>query len=134
MRHKLSWSVTALLVSFVTTAAAQTGVAGSWDGKSMIGPKDSVVVTFTMWVAADGKSATMKYPGRDPIPMRILAIGGDSVVTEAGPYPSILRAGQTVTSLRSVEHYKGNAMWGTFEAHYENGDVVKGKSQATRAQ
>jgi len=134
MLRQLCWSVTAL-VGFVTTAAAQKapGAAGSWNGESMIGPKDSVVVTYALTIAADGKSATMKFPNRDPIPTRILAMGGDSIVSEAGPYPSILRPGQTVKSLRTVAHYKGDTMTGTFEAQYANGDVVKGKTRATRA-
>jgi hypothetical protein len=34
--------------------------------------------------------------------------------------------------LRSVAHFKGDTMSGTFEATYENGDVVKGKTLATR--
>jgi len=59
-------------------------------------------------------------------------LAGDSVVTEAGPFPSVLRPGQTVTLLRSVAHFKGDTMSGTFEATYENGDVVKGKTLATR--
>jgi len=134
MLRQLCWSITAL-VGLVTVAAAQkvSGAAGTWNTKTMIGPKDSVATTFVLTIAADGKSATIKFPSRDPIPTRILAMGGDSVVTEAGPYPSILRPGQTVTSLRAVAHYKGNTMTGTFEAHYTNGDVVKGKTEATRA-
>jgi hypothetical protein len=35
-----------------------------------------------------------------------------------GPYPSMLRKGQTVTLLHSVGHYKGDMMTGWFEAHY----------------
>jgi hypothetical protein len=134
MLRQFCWSVTAL-VGFVTIAAAQKAprAAGTWNGKTMIGPKDSVAATFVLTIAADGKSATMKFPKHDPIPTRILAMGGDSVVTEAGPYPSVLRPGQTVTSLRTVAHYKGKKMTGTFEAQYANGDVVKGKIRAKRA-
>jgi hypothetical protein len=134
MVRQLGWSLTALL-GCVTIAAAQKapGAAGTWNAKTMIGPKDSVVATYVLTIAADGKSATIKFPKRDPIPARILALGGDSIVTEAGPYPSVLRAGQTVNSLRSVGHFKGNTMTGTFEAKYANGDVLKGKTKATRA-
>ena len=131
MRRHLCLAIAALL-GLVTSAAAQ-GAAGTWNGKSMVGPKDSVVTTYALTIAADGKSATMKFANRDPIPTRILAMGGDSMVSEAGPYPSILRPGQTVKSLRTIAHYKGDAMWGTFEAQYGNGDVVKGKTTATRA-
>jgi len=133
MLRQLCWSITAL-VGLVTAAVAQKApaAAGTWNAKTMVGPKDSVVATFVLTIAADGKSATMRFPNRDPIPVHILATGGDSVATEAGPFPSVLRPGQTVTSLRAVGHYKGNTMTGTFEAHYANGDVVKGKNVATR--
>ena len=133
MRRQLCWSLIAL-AGLVTAATAQqaSGVAGSWNGKSMVGPKDSVVTTYVLTIAADGKTATMTFPSREPIPTRILAMAGDSIVTEAGPYPSVLRAGQTVKSLRTVAHYKGDAMTGTFEAQYANGDVLKGKTEATR--
>ena len=143
MRHLLCWSVI-LLATSVTVASAQVppakqapakeaSAAGTWNGKTMVGPKDSVVATYTITIAADGKSATTQFPNREPIPTRIIAMGGDSVVTEAGPYPSVLRAGETVNLLRTVGHYKGDNMTGTFEAQYAKGDVLKGKTAATRA-
>jgi hypothetical protein len=130
LRH-LSWSLAAM-VGLVTTAAAQ-GAAGTWNGKTMVGPKDSVVATYVLTIGTDGKSGSMTFPNHPPIPTRIVAMGGDSIVSEAGPYPSVLRPGQTVTLLRTVARYKGDAMWGMFEAKYENGDVVKGKTEAKRA-
>jgi len=108
-----------------------TDVAGTWDGKSMVGPKDSVVVTSVLTATADGKGWTIKLANRDPIPVRVVAVGGDSVVMEAGPYESILRPGQMVTT-HTVGHYKGDAMTGTIEARYASGDVLRGKTTATR--
>ena len=134
---------TVLLAGSVLTARSQSpapmqsggiklsDVAGTWDGKSMVGPKDSVVASFVVTATADGKGWTMKLPDRDPIPTRILAMGGDSIVTESGPFKSILRPGQMVTT-RTVGHYKGDTMTGTFEAHYASGDVLRGKAAATR--
>ncbi|HYK83446.1 MAG TPA: hypothetical protein VEU55_09925 [Gemmatimonadales bacterium] len=135
MVRQLYRSVTILVGLLVTTAATQQGpaVAGAWIGKSTIGPNDSVAVIYVLRFGADGKSATLLFPNRAPIPTRIVAVGGDSIVTEAGPYPSILRAGQTVKSLRNILHVKADTMTGTFEATYANGDVVKGKTKAKRA-
>lgn len=106
-------------------------VAGMWEGKTMVGPKDSVVVTYMMTATADPKGWTITFPGRDPIPTRILTVGGDSIVTESGPYASVLRPGQMVTT-RTSSHYKGDTAIGTFEAHYASGDVLRGKVSATR--
>ncbi|HEY7685608.1 MAG TPA: hypothetical protein VH833_05810 [Gemmatimonadales bacterium] len=53
-------------------------------------------------------------------------------MTEAGPYPSILRPGVMVTSLRTVAHYSGDQMTGMFWAEYSTGDKASGKVTATR--
>jgi hypothetical protein len=108
-------------------------VAGTWQTKSMVGPKDSVVTTGVVTATADPNGWTMTFPGHDAIPLRVVATGGDSVVTEAGPYPSILRPGETVNLLRVVGHYKKNAMHGTFEAHYASGTVLSGTTAGTRS-
>ena len=125
----------AALAGLLTTAAAQEtpAVAGTWNGKSMIGPKDSVVITYVLFLSNNDVPSTLTFPNRDPLETHIIDMRGDSVVTEVGPYPSILRSGQTVTSLRTICHFKGDAMWGTFVATYENGDVLKGKTKAMRA-
>lgn len=124
------------LAGYASTAGAQgiklADVAGTWATKSTVGPKDSVITQGQLTATADGKGWTLKYPGHDPIVLRVVATGGDSIVTEAGPYPSIVRPGMTVTLLRVVGHYKGNSMTGTFEAHYATGDVLRGKTTATR--
>jgi hypothetical protein len=125
------------LAAILNPALAQGGgiklsdVAGTWEGTSMVGPKDSVFATWVLTATADGKGWTEKFPNRDPYPMRIIGMGGDSIVTEMGPYPSVLRRGQMVTT-RYVRHCKGNTMTGSFEAHYATGDVVRGKIAATR--
>jgi len=106
-------------------------VAGRWEGRSMVGPKDSVIVTYTITATADGKGWTIAFPSHDPVPMRILTVGGDSIVAEAGPYASVLRQGQMVTT-RTVYHFAGDTATGTFEAHYASGDVLRGKMAATR--
>ncbi len=136
MRSTLIVSALAL-AGYSSSANAQAAiklsdVAGTWASKSMVGPKDSVITQGQLTATADGKGWTMKYPGHDPIALRVVATGGDSIVTEAGPYPSIVRPGQTVTLLHIVGHYKGDTMWGTFEAHYSTGDVLHGKTTATR--
>jgi hypothetical protein len=120
-----------------TPAQAQGGgikfsdVAGTWEGKSMVGPKDSVFVAWVLTATADGKGWTLKRANRDPVPVRIVAIGGDSIVWESGPYPSILRPGQMVTT-RTVGHFKRDKVTGSWEGHYATGDVVRGKTEATR--
>jgi hypothetical protein len=106
-------------------------VAGSWEGRSMSGPKDSVFLTWVLTATADGKGWTLKRANRDPVPVRIVAMGGDSIVWESGPNPSILRPGQKVTT-RTVAHFKGDNMTGTWDGRYASGGVARGKTEATR--
>ena len=125
----------ALVVSAALAMAASAGAqstAGVWNNRFMIGPKDSVIGSVIITVSDDQKTWIMKFADRPPIPVRVIATGGDSVVTDAGPYPSTKRPGQSVTLLHSVSHYKGDHMTGTFEAHYSGGLVVQGKTAATR--
>jgi hypothetical protein len=108
-------------------------VAGTWTMENSVktaAGKDTVV-TSELTAGADEKSWVTHLPGRDPIPTRIVAMGGDSVVTEAGPFQSVARPGQTVTTHQTL-HFKGDAAWGTIEARYGNGDVVKGSTKGTR--
>lgn len=113
------------------TSVKQAGVIGDWNGKTMVGPKDSVVAAYVPHATASDSGWTLTFPGRDPIPTRVVARGGDSVVTETGPYNSVLRPGQMVTT-RTTGHISGDTMTGTFVAHYASGDVLQGKISATR--
>lgn len=131
--------IPAVLLGLTTAAAAQApaaiklaDVAGVWDAKSLVGPTDTVGVKSVLTASATDSGWTMTLAGREPIVVRVVAMGGDSVVTEAGPYASILRAGVTVTSLRTVAHYSGDQMSGMFWAEYSTGDKVSGKVTATR--
>ena len=139
MRYALL--VSAALAGFSGVAGAQqpaagiklADVAGVWDGKSMVGPKDSVVLTSVMTLTADGKGWTLAFPNRtEAVPVRVVSTGGDSIVTEAGPYPSALRPGVTVKLLQMVAHFKGNELWGTWSTQYDNGDKAAGKLTGTR--
>lgn len=129
----------AVLACITAGAAAQqashgtklTNAAGVWDSKTL-GPKDSIVATTVLTNTADGKGWTMAFPTGDPIALRVVSSAGDSVVTEAGPFASRVRQGQTVTLLHTVSHYKGNEMWGTSRAQYSTGDTLTFKITATR--
>jgi hypothetical protein len=113
------------------TISIPAAAVGVWDAKSMTGPKDSVITTYVMTATATTSGWTTKLATRPIQNLRIIAAGGDSVVTEMGPYESVLRPGQQVTT-RTTAHFKGDAVTGTFEAKFTNGDVVKGKTTGTR--
>src|SRR5207237_10885924 len=96
-------------VSFLVTvlqggAFTLSDVAGTWKVRSMVGPKDSVVATSVVVATASREGWIMRLEARPPIPLRIVAVGGDSIVTACGPYPSILRKGRQVTVVCNGSH------------------------------
>jgi len=116
-----------------TAASAKSTVAGTWAIESSVktaAGKDTVV-NSVVTASADTSGWVTHLAGRGPIPTRVAAMGGDSVVTEAGPFESVARPGQTVTTHETL-HFKDDAVWGTIEARYSNGDVVKGTVKGTR--
>jgi len=125
------------LIALPSVLAAQqpglklSDIAGVWRVQTMIGPSDSVVATLELTETASDKGWSMVLADHPRVPVRVLTVGGDSVVWEAGPYPSTRRVGQTVV-LRAVGHYKGDKMWGSFEATYSVSGKASGKINGER--
>jgi hypothetical protein len=60
---------------------------------------------------------TISFPGRGaPIPERV-TVSGDSIMLDAGPYPSVRRKGQQVTTHTVMRMQNGNLV-GETVAHY----------------
>ena len=108
-------------------------VAGTWTIESTVktAAGNDTTVTSELVATANRKGWVTSLAGRDPIPTRIVAMGGDSIVVRAGPFQSVVRAGQKVTT-RETLHFKGDDVSGTIEARYANGSVVKGSVKGTR--
>src|SRR5713226_8905623 len=84
------------LASYALAAGAQAApaapagiklsdVAGTWTVKSMVGPKDSVVITTTVTQTADGKGATMQFAKGEPIRFVWLRSVGTASSPKLGP-------------------------------------------------
>ncbi len=97
---------------------AMADMAGTWKVQSKIEGSNKVVVTYDMVTTADRNGWSIKFPGREPIPLRVVAVDGDSVVTEAGPFESALRKGVQV-STQSVSRMQDGKMVGTTVARYQ---------------
>lgn len=106
--------------------------AGSWDATTYLESGDTV--EYTMTATADTSGWMIDLPDRDPMPMRIVSFGGDSVVSEIGPYESILRDGVMVT-VTSMTRLQNGRLVGTMDAHYAGVDadtVVHGRIEGSR--
>lgn len=105
--------------------------AGTWETVAYMESGDTVPSTITATASPGGWM--VELPDRDPMPMRV-TLAGDSVVSEFGPYESVLQEGVMVT-VRSVTHLEDGQMVGTMEATYAGeGDdtVVNGRLEGTR--
>jgi hypothetical protein len=115
-------------------AISLADVAGKWNVRSTDeagGTPAEVVLVAT----EDTSGWTMTGSNGKPVPVRVVAVGGDSIVTEAGPYESFVRKGVKVTT-RIVNRLDGGKLVGTIEARYttKGGDsVVQRRSEGVRA-
>jgi hypothetical protein len=110
-------------------------VAGTWSVRGMPANSDSTIITFEMNTTANTEGWTMVFEGRPPVPVEVLAVEGDSIVTQAGPYESALRPGVDVTT-HSVFRLQNGMMMGTTTATYAAGpdSVLIVRTEATRSQ
>jgi hypothetical protein len=92
------------------------------------------VVEAELVATADTSGWTLTGPNRKPIPVRVIAVAGDSIVTAAGPFESFIRKGVQVTT-RAVYRLQGDKLVGTTEARYAIGgrdSVAHRPSEGTR--
>ena len=111
-------------------------VAGNWNLQLTGMNSDSVLVTYDMALSADTSAWTITLPNREPMKLRVLSMGGDSAVVEAGPYESVLRPGVQVTTTTTLR-LRGDRLMGRTAAHYAIGgtdSVVQLRSRGQRAQ
>ena len=109
-------------------------VAGKWNvvGKNEAG--DSTLATYAMTATADTAGWTIAFPNRPVMPARV-AVMGDSLSVDFGPYESVLRKGVQANT-HTVYHLNAGKLNGMTVAHYsvKTADSVRNiRSEATRA-
>ena len=78
---------------------------------------DSTLVTYVFTATGDTTGWTITFPGRKAIPVHVVAVSGDSITIQAGPYPSMLRKGVQVRTSGPVRLQDGKLV-GTMKAQY----------------
>jgi len=115
-------------------AISLADIAGKWRLRTMDEAGGNVVES-ELTATADTSGWTLTRPDRKTVPVRVVAVGGDSIITEAGPYESALRKGVQVRA-RMVLRLQEGKLVGTTEARYarSGGDSVAHRStEGTRA-
>ena len=92
--------------------------AGTWNIRSTLDGSDKAI-TYDLVATPDGSGWTLNFPGRDPIPTRVVATEGDSIVWEAGPFESAIRKGVQVKVSRVVARLQDGKLVGKTTATYE---------------
>ena len=90
--------------------------AGTWDYVARTPAGDTVLVQAVLTATADADHWTLLFKGRKPVPLRV-TVSGDSVITAAGPYESVLRKGVMVTT-DGFMHMTTGKLVGRSVAHY----------------
>jgi hypothetical protein len=110
-------------------------LAGTWKVHSTVEGNDKVMLDYDLVATADRSGWSIKAPKRKPIPVRVVAVDGDSIVTEAGPFESLIRKGVQVSS-RTVMRMQDGKLKGSTIAHYQVStadSVARLNIEATRA-
>jgi hypothetical protein len=115
-------------------AVSLSDFAGTW--KVRVTDEDGGnPIEVELRATADTSGWTLTGPRRKPIPVRVVTVAGDSLVTEAGPFESFVRKGVQVRT-RNVYRLQGDKLVGTTEATYKIGgrdSVAQRRSEGTRA-
>src|ERR1041384_1413172 len=97
-------------------ALSLSDLAGKWKLRTMEEAGGNVVES-ELTATADTSGWTLTRPDGKTVPVRVAAVGGDSIITEAGPYESALRKGVQVRA-RVVLRLQEGKLVGTTEARY----------------
>ena len=116
---------------------ALADLAGRWNVRSVPeSGSDTSATTYVLTTTSDTTGWTVTFPNRArPIPARVVATDGDSVVTEAGPFESARRRGVQVRT-RNVMRLQNGRLTGMTTARYQTtgpDSVLRLRIEGTRA-
>ena len=119
-------------------AMSLADVAGTWEGNVTKAGSDTVLALIELTATADPAGWSMnlanaKTPTKwTTVAAKSVMVEGDGVVVEAGPFQSVLRPGQEV-STHTVYRLQDGKLMGTIQATYPaSNETVTLSSVATR--
>jgi hypothetical protein len=132
-------SMASATTTAVTTAPAPVNladVAGKWNVRSVpTTGSDTTATTYVLTATSNTAGWTITFPGRKPLAVQVRT-DGDSVMIDAGPFPSVRRKGVQVTT-NTVSRFQGGSLVGNSTAHYNvktADSVLTLNTTGTRAQ
>lgn len=92
-------------------------VAGKWNIRAVPTTGDTSATTYVLTATSNTSGWTITFPGRAPIPANV-SVDGDSIMLDAGPFPSVRRKGVQVAT-NSVARLQSGNLVGSTIAHYK---------------
>ena len=118
-------------------AISLADVAGMWNVRVMPEQGDTVVASYVMTATPDTAGWSLTFTGRtESIPIHVMAVAGDSVVTHMGPFESAVRPGVMVQT-EAVVRLQNGMLMGRAVGHYTVSgpdSVASFRLEGTRAQ
>jgi hypothetical protein len=112
-------------------------VAGRWNMSSVPeSGSDTTATTYVLTATADTTGWSITFPNSsEPVPVRVVSVAGDSIVTEAGPFASRRRQNMQVRT-SNVWRMEGDRIVGMTVARYQTtgaDSVLRLRTTGTRA-
>ncbi len=109
-------------------------VAGRWTVRAVPETGDTTAVLSQLNAGADTTGWTTTLPNRPPVATRVVLVSGDSIVTENGPYESVLRKGVQVRTRSVMRLREGKLIGNTVATYTTSGadSVLRLRTEATR--
>ena len=125
---------TTAMITPAAPAMSLGSLAGMWNVNVMPADRDTVLTSYVL-NATDSTAWKFTFTGRtDEIPMRVTGMSGDTLLTEAGPFQSGVKAGQEV-SVKTKSWMQDGKMMMSVDAHYAGtpaDSIVKLRAEGTR--
>lgn len=110
---------TAMPVAIESSPISLANVAGKWNVRVLSAETgDSTLTSYVLDAKADTAGWTFQFPTGGPIAARVTAVGGDSIVTESGPFDSRLQDGVKVSSVVTWR-MRGDKLAGAIVSSYD---------------
>jgi len=128
-------SAAAMSAGVPSATISLADLAGTWSMRGVTEDGKNTVVNYELVAKAESSGWTLNFANREPIPLHVVAVAGDSIVLEAGPYESVLRKGVQVTT-HTVGRVQDGKLVGLTVARYSTtgpDSVVPVRFEGTRA-
>ena len=103
----------------VAAAPPVASHVGKWAVTVMPQDKDTVVASYVLDITDSQDGWKLTFPNTEPLDVRVIAMNGDSIVTDVGPFPSQVRKGETVKVVHSTWRVSGDKLSGLATVHYD---------------